>query len=106
MDTCSDHNLDILRYLDNQLAGDDLAIFLSHLRSCYNCRTRLESERALSRLLLASRPLYLAPLALRARVSTVLSHPPGRSRTCQWFHTRLLPAVRRSWRTLSHMSAR
>ena len=64
-----------LRYLDDDLHGKDLAEFRSHLEACADCRTDLEAEQALSRLLDRSRPLYSAPVALRSRVSAaVMQH--------------------------------
>lgn len=64
-----------LRYLDDDLHGQELAEFRSHLEACADCRTVLEAEQALSRLLHRSRPLYSAPVALRSRVSAaVMQH--------------------------------
>jgi len=72
---CDDFAVGILRYLDNDLKGNELDEFRSHLPSCADCRKHLEEEEALSRLLHQTRPLYSAPAALRARVSaTSIQH--------------------------------
>jgi mycothiol system anti-sigma-R factor len=101
MDSCSDHSLDILRFLDNQLNGRELEAFRAHLKTCKECTLQLGAEQALSRLLHDSVPLYTAPLALRARVSAVLNHTPARSRITQRIHRRVLPAMTRVWRGLA-----
>lgn len=64
----------ILRYLDNELQGQELDEFRSHLQTCADCRLNLEAEHALSHLLHRSRPLYTAPAGLRSRVSVLLQH--------------------------------
>jgi anti-sigma factor RsiW len=69
MSHCDERSDDILLYLDNALTGQKLEDFRAHLACCSNCRERLEEELALSSLLHATRPLYLAPQALRARVA-------------------------------------
>jgi anti-sigma factor RsiW len=102
MDSCSDNNLDILRYLDNQLNSREMEAFCAHLRTCKECTVQMEAEQVLSRLLRDSAPLYTAPLALHARVSTVLDHTPARSRVSQRFPHHVLPAMRRAWRGLAH----
>ena len=102
MDSCSDHSLDILRYLDNQLSDSELEAFSAHLKTCKECTVQMEAEQALSRVLRDSGPLYTAPLALRARVSTVLEQTPARSRISQRFPGNVLPAMRDVWRGLAH----
>jgi mycothiol system anti-sigma-R factor len=62
----------ILRYLDNDLQGEELNAFRTHLETCAGCRANLEAELALSLLLHQSPPLYLAPDRLRSRVSALL----------------------------------
>jgi anti-sigma factor RsiW len=104
MDSGSHHSVDILRYLDDELSGKELKAFLAHLSTCQKCRERTEAERALSGLLRESRPLYTAPLTLRARVSELLDHPPSRSPTPHWLYGRVLPALRRSWQGLAPYS--
>jgi mycothiol system anti-sigma-R factor len=102
MDSCSDHSLDILRYLDAQLTGNELEAFSAHLKTCKECTVQMEAEQALSRVLRNSGPLYTAPLALRARVSTVLNQAPARNRISQRFPGNVLPAMRDAWRGLAH----
>jgi hypothetical protein len=65
----NERSLDILLYLDSALTGQKLEDFRAHLAVCSDCRERLEEERALSRLLRETRPLYLAPQALRVRIA-------------------------------------
>ena len=62
----------ILRYLDDDLQGEELNAFRTHLETCAGCRANLEAELALSVLLHQSRPLYLAPDRLRSRVYALL----------------------------------
>jgi len=69
MSHCEERSTDILLYLDNALTGQRLEDFRSHLAGCSNCRERFQEELALSSLLRETRPLYLAPQALRARVA-------------------------------------
>jgi hypothetical protein len=61
-----------LRYLDNDLHGDEVVAFRNHLETCGGCRASLEAELALSLVLRRSRPLYPAPDRLRSRVSALL----------------------------------
>ncbi len=100
MDSCSHRTLDILRYLDHQLNSEELEAFFVHLKSCNKCRARTEEEQALSGVLRNTRPLYAAPLALRIRVSAVLSRPPARYRILEWLCGRVLPTMR-SWRGIA-----
>ena len=100
MDSCSHRTLDILRYLDHQLNSEELEAFFAHLKSCNKCRARTEEEQALSGVLRNTRPLYAAPLALRIRVSAVLSRPPARYRILEWLCGRVLPTMR-SWRGIA-----
>jgi len=72
MTPSDEYHVKTLRYLDNDLQGQELNDFLTHLEACADCRSRLEAERALSHLLHRSRPLYSAPAALRSRVSAVV----------------------------------
>jgi anti-sigma factor RsiW len=69
MDCCKEYNLDILLYLNNELCSPKLEEFYTHLEICADCRKQLEEEQTLSLILHRSRPLYLAPETLRARVS-------------------------------------
>jgi mycothiol system anti-sigma-R factor len=79
MSPCEERIRDILLYLDNALTGQKLEDFRAHLAVCSNCRGRLEEERALSSLLRETRPLYLAPQALRARVAAVATEQASAS---------------------------
>jgi mycothiol system anti-sigma-R factor len=69
MNDCDEYAIQILRYLDEDLEGEELEDFLSHLDSCAWCREQLEAEKELSATLHRSRPLYSAPVALRDRVA-------------------------------------
>src|SRR5260370_8248315 len=69
MSNCDERSIDILLYLDSALTGQRLDDFCAHLADCFICRERLQEEQALSSLLHKTRPLYLAPEALRARVA-------------------------------------
>jgi mycothiol system anti-sigma-R factor len=98
---CDEYRVKILRYLDNDLRGEELDDFRSHLETCADCRANLEAERALSHLLYRSRPLYSAPAALRSRVSAVLQHSesPAQGRfqpgALQMLRSHLVNSVRR-----------
>ena len=76
----------ILRYLDNDLLGQELDEFRSHLETCADCRANVEAELALSHLLHQSRPLYVAPVALRSRVTTILRHAESESSRKGLYH--------------------
>src|SRR5271155_2280129 len=70
-----EHSANILLYLDNELRGQDIEEFLTHLDNCADCRRLLEEERALSGLLHRTRPLYTAPEPLRARIAAAAGQP-------------------------------
>ena len=72
MDPCEEYSLKALQYLEDRLEKQELDDFLAHLEVCSNCRTSVESERALSQLLRRSRPLYSAPPTLRAHVAAAV----------------------------------
>jgi|HubBroStandDraft_4_1064222.scaffolds.fasta_scaffold10703_4 anti-sigma factor (TIGR02949 family) len=72
MKSCDDLNVDLLRYLDNDLSEQELKYLRAHLDACVYCLDRLERERALSRFLHESRPLYSAPTELRIQVSAAI----------------------------------
>ena len=69
MSYCGERSTDILLFLDNALTGQRLEEFRAHLAGCSNCRERLQEELTLTSLLRETRPLYLAPQALRDRVA-------------------------------------
>ena len=73
MNSCNEDGIRLLRYLDNELTGQELEDFHAHLKTCAHCRTQLEEERALSGALKRTRPLYPAPEELRARVAAIAS---------------------------------
>jgi hypothetical protein len=75
MSSCDQYAIKTLRYLDEDLEGQELEDFLSHLDSCAWCREQLEAEKELSATLHRSRPLYSAPLVLRDRVAAVIDNP-------------------------------
>jgi anti-sigma factor (TIGR02949 family) len=82
MSSCDEYRVEILRYLDCDLRGQELDDFCNHLETCAECRANVEAEQALSHLLHRSRPLYSAPPALRSRVSAaVLQHPESPAQT-------------------------
>src|SRR5579864_998559 len=71
--TMNSHDEDpvqILRYVQGDLNDQELAEFIRHLRNCGGCQARVEEEKALSRLLQKTTPLYTAPAELRARLAT------------------------------------
>lgn len=90
MSPCDEVSLKALRYLDDRLQGQELRDFRAHLEVCPNCRASVETERALSRLLHRSRPLYSAPPALRARVAVAVEKHSVASEN---FYKRLLRSV-------------
>jgi len=100
MDSCGDHSVDILRYLDNQLDGQELKDFLAHLRTCKKCEAELEAERALSGLLRGSGPLYKAPAGLRSRITALVDHTPGQHPAAEGLHGPISGRMRRLWRSL------
>jgi hypothetical protein len=81
MNGCDEYATKTLRYLDNNLEGQELEDFLSHVKSCASCQEHLEAEKKLSATLHRSRPLYLAPAALRDRVAAATT--PATSRGVQ-----------------------
>ena len=48
MKPCDDLNVDLLRYLDNDLSEQEFKYLRDHLDTCVYCQDRLERERALS----------------------------------------------------------
>jgi len=88
MKSCDDLNVDLLRYLDNDLSEQEFKYLRAHLDTCVYCQDRLERERALSRFLHESRPLYSAPAELRIQVSAAIEEyaARGQSRWDWWRH--------------------
>jgi anti-sigma factor RsiW len=93
MSPCDEVSLKALRYMDDRLQGQELRDFRAHLEVCPNCRASVETERALSRLLHRSRPLYSAPPALRARVAVAVEKHSGPILASENFYKRLLRSV-------------
>src|SRR5260370_28567566 len=81
MNPCDEYVVKTLRYLDNDLKGQELEDFRSHMESCAHCRAHLEAENALSETLHRFRPLYSAPDALRDRVSVTVVQQSSRNTT-------------------------
>jgi anti-sigma factor RsiW len=90
MTSCDEFSLKALPYLDDRLQGQELNDFRAHLEGCANCRANVETERALSKVLHRSRPLYSAPAALRARVAAVVEQHTASMRSRENFYERLL----------------
>jgi anti-sigma factor RsiW len=86
MKPCDDLNIDLLRYLDSDLSEQEFKYLRAHLDTCVYCQDRLERERALSRSLQESRPLYSAPAELRRQISAAIEEyaARGQSRSDSW----------------------
>ena len=72
MNNCDGYAIKTLRYLDEDLEGQELEDFVSHLDSCARCREQLEAEKELSVTLHRTRPLYSVSLALLDRVAAAV----------------------------------
>ena len=99
MKLCDDLNVDLLRYLDNDLSEQDFKYFRAHLDTCVYCQDRLERERALSRFLHESRPLYSAPAELRIQVSAAIERNSLRYRP-RWDRWRRVSPLVLNWKML------
>ena len=109
MNGCDDCAIKTLRYLDNDLEGQEREDFLSHLAGCVSCRAHLEAEKELSATLHQVRPLYSAPDGLRDRLAAMKNHASSRAqhsiyqqgsrilRAQQWSGLQSL----RNWRVLA-----
>jgi anti-sigma factor RsiW len=97
MKSCDDRNIDLLRYLDNDLSEQEFKIYSAHLETCTHCQSRLEQERVLTRLLHESRPLYSAPTELRIRVSAAIEGNSSAYRP-QWAWWRRVSPLILSWK--------
>jgi anti-sigma factor RsiW len=62
-----------LRYVQGELAGQELTEFSRHLTTCRECKARVEEEMALSELFRKTSPLYKAPDDLRNRVFALVN---------------------------------
>jgi anti-sigma factor RsiW len=111
MNSCDDCAIKTLRYLDNDLAGQEREDFLSHLAACINCRAYLEAEKELSTTLHRARPLYSAPVGLRDRLAMAAMENQASSRApdsiyregSRIFRARLSSGLRSlaNWRVLA-----
>jgi anti-sigma factor RsiW len=77
MKQCEDARAQIAFYLDDELNGDELRSFESHLKGCDDCCRSCEDERRFLALVRASRPLYAPSPELRNRVERTLSNAPA-----------------------------
>jgi anti-sigma factor (TIGR02949 family) len=95
MSCCDEYAVKLLRYLESSLRGSDLQEFRAHVELCVNCRARLDAEQRLSQLLQRSRPLYLAPVTLRARVAEAAARHSATTQTRGGRYERFLQMVKR-----------
>src|SRR5262249_39929376 len=95
MSPCEEYRVKTLRYLDNDLRGQELHDFRAHVERCASCGANLEAEQALSHILHRSRPLYSAPAELRDRVSEAAVQYPASIRKGKGLHQRLLEILER-----------
>ena len=79
MNSCDECAIKTLRYLDNDLEGQELEDFLSHLAACVSCRAHVEAEKELSATLHRVRPLYSAPVGLRDRLAAMENQASSRA---------------------------
>lgn len=77
MKPCDENRLRITLYLDDELRGQELAAFESHVASCADCRAAVDEERRFLDDVHAARPLYSAPPELRSRVENILRNLPA-----------------------------
>ncbi|HEX5731695.1 MAG TPA: zf-HC2 domain-containing protein [Blastocatellia bacterium] len=77
MKQCEGARAQVAFYLDNELKGDELRAFESHLAACPDCRRLCDDERSFLALVRAARPLYVAPPELRDQVERTLSNAPA-----------------------------
>ena len=99
MKPCDDLNVDLLRYLDNDLSEQEFKYLRAHLDTCVYCQDQLERERALSHFLHESRPLYSAPAELRIQVSAAIERNSVRYQS-RWDWWRRASPLILSWKML------
>ena len=99
MKPCDDLNVDLLRYLDNDLSEQEFKYLRAHLDACVYCQGRLERERALSRSLQESRPLYSAPAELRSQISAAIEEYAARGQS-RWDWWRRASPLVLNWKML------
>jgi anti-sigma factor RsiW len=71
-DRCNESLSLITLHLDDELRGDDLSAFESHLEACERCRAALANQRRFLDSIRATRPVYPAPDGLRRRSIEIL----------------------------------
>ena len=74
----------IVLYLDDELQGEERALFEAHLAVCSSCRTALEEERRLIAAVRQARPLYPLPPTLPARLAHVLRQAASGRSVSRW----------------------
>src|SRR5260370_41690907 len=99
MKPCDELSVDLLRYLDKDLSEPEFKYLRAHLDTCVYCEDRLERERALSRFLHESGPLYSAPAELRIQISAAIARNSARYRSRWDWWWRASPLIL-SWKTL------
>jgi anti-sigma factor RsiW len=72
MSHCEECRSRIDFYLDDELRGDELRSFQSHVNNCAECRKELEVRRTFLEKIRSSRPLYEASEEFRDRISQLL----------------------------------
>jgi anti-sigma factor (TIGR02949 family) len=77
MNRCEDIRSRLTLYLDEELEGKERAALKEHLKACEKCKAAFESELRFLEAVRQSRPLHSAPLALRDRVTDILSDLPA-----------------------------
>jgi anti-sigma factor RsiW len=77
MKLCDHIRAQMAFYLDDELRGQEQAAFEAHVEECADCRQAVERERRFLESVRQTRPLYPAPLALRARLEQTLSEAPS-----------------------------
>ncbi|HXF05158.1 MAG TPA: zf-HC2 domain-containing protein [Blastocatellia bacterium] len=74
----------IVLYLDDELQGEERALFEAHLAVCSSCRMALEEERRLIAVVRQARPLYPLPPTLPARLAQVLRQAASGPSVNRW----------------------
>ena len=90
MNPCDEYSVKRSCYLDDRFQARELDDFRAHMEECAHCRAEVEADQAVSRLLHGSRPLYLAPATLRARVSAAVEQHVASIGARESFYERLL----------------
>lgn len=72
MKNCEDICKRLNLYLDNELQGEERTAVETHLQECESCASVFERELSFINAIRESKPLHVAPPALRARVQETL----------------------------------